>query len=208
MTRKAMLQTKFKFLNPVAFTFLLAVAISILPKIQAATIAQIGSKELVNNSELIFDGVVLSVVSEMAANGFIYTYVEFRLDEVIVGNYVSGDVISLRFAGGEVGTTSLDLGVVVPDLNERGIYFVERVAPGLINPLLGWSQGHFVVAENGLIYTESHQPIFGVTQVTRSQQIQISNGIANGIETQTISSPSALPIDVEEFKERILDLLN
>ena len=68
----------------------------------------------------------------------------------------SVESIELKFLGGNLEGERLEVnGSRIPELGERGVYFVESLTQDLINPLLGWSQGQY------LIQTED-----GVEQVT------------------------------------------
>jgi hypothetical protein len=62
----------------IRLTFLLTASLSFLiQSVHASTIAQIGTNELVNRSELVFEGTVISVESELNEFGRVYTYVVF-----------------------------------------------------------------------------------------------------------------------------------
>lgn len=175
-----------------------------------ATIARIGTQELANRSELIFEGVVILVQSEVAQNQRIYTYVDFLMEDVLVGNGSAGDIITLRFTGGSVDGETLDVGVRVPDLDERGIYFVEQVSPGLINPLLGWEQGHFIVNGSGAVVAGNSLSVEKVELQSSSGSSQISAGVAYGISTLLKSESGAelaTPMSATEFKQKILELV-
>lgn len=56
--------------------------------------------------------------------------------------------------------------MVYPKLGERGIYFVESLSQQNINPLMGWSQGHFLIESDALqtdrVMTDNHLPVLGV----------------------------------------------
>ena len=67
------------------------------------------------------------------------------------------DTLELKFAGGTLnGETVRINGLSIPQPGEQGIYFVESTSNKLINPLVGWSQGHFVIKESEgqrMVYT-------------------------------------------------------
>jgi hypothetical protein len=88
----------------------------------------------------------------------------------------------------------------------------------LINPLIGWSQGHFIIVDdNGTrrISTAGNQPVLDVEAVSSipssiKKPLSIVEGktdIAAGVMTQTNSIMVERALTVEEFKSRITDLL-
>ena len=199
------------------FLFFLAVLyFSFALPVHGATIVRIGTEELINKAEVIFEGVVTSKTVEMNTNGNIYTFVEFSVEEVLVGNLSIGETLILRFTGGTVGDLRLDAGVRIPEADERGIYFVEQVSPGLINPLLGWEQGHFIVTGNGFVIAGNNRAVQSVESLNRSGTAQISAGVAYGIGTSAqptpitdsdiTLNPNGQRMSVIEFKQRIIEL--
>ena len=189
---------------------------SFLIPVDSATIARIGTEELVNKSELIFEGVVVSVQSEVNQYERVYTYIEFSVEDVLVGNDIDGETLTLRFTGGSAGGIELDVGVRMPQLDERGIYFVEQVSPGLLNPLLGWEQGHFVVNDNGDVVAANALTVEAVELKSNSNSTQISAGVAYGIVTsrrlargiESVANAEiiTIPMSLSLFKQRIVEL--
>lgn len=202
--------TKLRFF----YIFLIA-AIIVFQPLYASTILQVDTTYLVNKSELVFEGEVVSSRSEHVANGFIYTYVDFLLLDVLVGELDAGGTITLRFTGGTVGDLTLNVGSEIPVLGEHGIYFVERQGAKLINPLLGWSQGHFKIQNNKLI-AGNGQVVVGVIKANSSSSIALSDGIAKGVMTSISSEINkadagdmdVAPIAIDDFKRIIKTLKN
>jgi len=195
-------------------TILLFLSMFFVTEISAATIAQIRIAELVEKSELIFHGKVSSVSSELNSSGRIYTYVDFLVEETLSGTKPDSKTITLRFTGGSVGNQKLDVGITYPNVGEEGVYFVERTSFGLINPLLGWFQGHFKVNENGYMTTASDKEIYEIRNISSEQQNRISRGAALGVLTSTekanesgISSLKNGPMTIGEFKSKISSFL-
>ena len=132
-----------------------------------------------------------------------------------MGEGIFRETLTLRFTGGTASGVELDVGVRLPELDERGIYFVERVSPGLINPLLGWEQGHFIVNSNGAVVAGNSVTVESVELQSRPRSPEISPGVANGISTSTLLNPdSDIPLDMRtppmsaaEFKQRIRELI-
>ena len=179
--------------------------------IQAATILRIGTAELVNKSEIVFEGKVIKTRSEMNKQGGIYTFVKFEVRDVIVGNKNVDEQLELRFTGGIVDDVALDVGVRIPKDGESGVYFVERVRVGLINPLLGWDQGHFTIRNDGKVIAGNFQPVVDIKNRNYRTSPTISQGVAEGIITRkqvTGNDSSYSSMTVEQFKISVKSLVN
>ena len=179
--------------------------------IQAATILRIGTAELVNKSEIVFEGKVIKTRSEMNKQGGIYTFVKFEVRDVIVGNKNVDEQLELRFTGGIVDDIALDVGVRIPKDGESGVYFVERVRVGLINPLLGWDQGHFTIRNDGKVIAGNFQPVVDIKNRNYRTSPTISQGVAEGIITRkqvTGNDSSYSSMTVEQFKISVKSLVN
>ncbi len=124
-----------------AFSLLVLFFMVILSAI-ATTIQKFTFEELVNLSELIIEGQVESVYPYN--NGkFLYTRVLIKVNDVLKGNYI-GEFVELEFLGGQEGGKALIVdGQDIPEVGEQGFYFIEDASTQAVNPLLGWSQGHF-----------------------------------------------------------------
>ena len=63
----------------------------------------------------------------------------------------------------------------VPQVGERGIYFVESLERSQVHPLYGWSQGHFIVEMDDTgadrVMTTRKQPVTGLTLDTPTQLV-------------------------------------
>jgi hypothetical protein len=122
----------------------------------ASTLLRVSVDELTQRAEFVFEGEVVNVQAQRSgARGMISTFVTFNVIDTIKGS-ASVESIELKFLGGNLEGERLEVnGSRIPELGERGVYFVESLTQDLINPLLGWSQGQY------LIQTED-----GVEQVT------------------------------------------
>ncbi len=109
-------------------------------------------------------------------------------------------------------------GMRIPEMAEQGVYFVESMSRDLINPLIGWSQGHFIIHDdNGTrrISTAGNQPVIEVEAVSaiprsikKPQSVVEGNtDIAAGVMTETSPIMIERALTVEDFKSRIADLL-
>ena len=179
--------------------------------VQASSIRQMHMDDMLTTAELVFQGTVVKSEARLSANGrFIKTYIEFEVVDVISGDYQQS-TLELSFVGGTVGDRTMEAeGSRHPQVNESGIYFVESVSRSLVNPLVGWSQGHFLVEEddagNKMVMTNSKQPVTGVlnkqTTITRSAALssQLSRGVVSGVSTDATKSS---PMTATNFKQAL-----
>lgn len=199
-------------------TCLLAVAC--LPLHSAATtILGLDIDDVARDAVLIFEGEVLVRETRRdALSGLINTYVTFNVIDVIKGDY-QGETLELRFTGGAFNGQMVDIsGLVIPADNEKGIYFVESLDTNMLNPLLGWSQGHYlIVDDNGTerISTIDNRPVTDVQPVTqiplvikKPQALIEGNGeVATGVMTESSAIQINRALTVDEFKSRINSLI-
>jgi len=112
----------------------------------ASVVEQVTLPQVVQGSQLIFEGQVISKQVRYAPNGDPFTYFTFRILDVIKGNYTA-PTIELGFMGGPT-SNGLILQISdmrMPEVGEHGIYFVESLARQQVHPLYGWQQGHYLV---------------------------------------------------------------
>jgi hypothetical protein len=186
---------------------------------QATTLLGMDIDQIANQAELIFEGEVIERRAfQDSSSGIINTYITFRVVEVIKGS-ASGDMLELKFAGGEFAGDIVEVsGSVLPALNESGIYFVESATEDMLNPLLGWSQGHFTIAtdegERRVFSADSKpviqvQPMSGVPPAIKAPRalIQGKDGVAAGVLTQSSALTVNQALTVEQFKQRIRGMI-
>jgi hypothetical protein len=185
----------------------------------ATTILGMDIDKVVADAEFVFEGTVISSETRQDSNnGIISTYVTFQIDDIVKGDY-SGDSIELKFMGGVFNGQIVQVsGMRIPEMNEQGIYFVESMSRDLINPLIGWSQGHFIIVDdNGTrrISTAGDQPVLDVEAVSSIPSsikkplstVEGNSDTAAGVMTETSPLMIQRALTVEEFKSRITDLL-
>ncbi len=185
----------------------------------ATTILAMDIDKVVADAEFVFEGAVINSETRQDSNsGIISTYVTFQINDVIKGDY-SGESVELKFMGGVFNGQIVQVsGMRIPEMAEQGIYFVESMSRDLINPLIGWSQGHFIIVDdNGTrrISTAGNQPVLeveAVSSIPRSikkplSTVEGNTDIAAGVMTETSPIMIERALSVEEFKSRIADLL-
>jgi len=182
------------------------------PVLQATTLLGMDIDEVARDAELVFEGeVILRESRRDNGTGNISTHVTFAVMDVIAGDY-SGDSLELKFLGGVFEGRIMEVsGNRIPQIGEHGIYFVESTSRDLINPLLGWSQGHFLIyddAGTSRMATATEAPVIDI-QSTRGLAAAIkkpqtlvdgSGDPANGVVT---SENSRNALTVPDFKSRI-----
>lgn len=156
----------------------------VVTPVQATTVLQLSFPEVVDNAELIFEGQVSNVESVQTGPRSIHTKVTFDVITVIKGDYFQSN-ISLQFLGGEVdGRRLVVQGMQVPELGETGIFFVESLHEPLIHPLVGWSQGHFLLEADqrgaSRVLTADHAPVTGLALVPAADPA--SDTVAEALE--------------------------
>ena len=136
----------------------------------ATTILGMDIDKVAADAEFVFEGSVIdSETRQDSSSGIISTYVTFQINDIIKGHY-TGDSVELKFMGGVFNGQIVQVsGMRIPEIAEQGIYFVESMSRDLINPLIGWSQGHFIIVDdNGTrrISTAGNQPVLDVEAVS------------------------------------------
>lgn len=195
--------------------FLLVSACSL--QTQASTVLEMSFQDVLSHAELVFEGRVSAAESRREDDGMIHTFVRFEVLDVLKGD-TPGAALELRFLGGTVGTQRLDVtDMIVPEVGESGVYFVESLHASQVNPLVGWSQGHFLIepqagGEAGVL-TAHHEPVLAVdaadaAPVTAAMNT-FSKGVAKGVVVQEALSAQAAsrPLSVEEFKRSVRALV-
>ena len=144
-----------------ALTFLLVSACSL--QTYASTVLEMSFQDVLDHAELVFEGRVSAVESRQEDDGMIHTFVRFEVLDVLKGD-TPDTVLELRFLGGTVGTQRLEItDMIMPEVGESGVYFVESLHVPQVNPLVGWAQGHFLIepqggGERGML-TAHHEPV-------------------------------------------------
>lgn len=194
-----------------ALTFLLVSACSL--QTYASTVLEMSFQDVLDHAELVFEGRVSAVESRQEDDGMIHTFVRFEVLDVLKGD-TPDTVLELRFLGGTVGTQRLEItDMIMPEVGESGVYFVESLHVPQVNPLVGWAQGHFLIepqggGERGML-TAHHEPVLAVdaadaAPVTAAMNT-FSKGVAKGVVVQESLSvqTASRPMTVEEFKHSV-----
>jgi hypothetical protein len=198
---------------------LLWVVLQLLPiAVNATTILGMDIDAVAQSAELVFEGQAIQHNTQENAAGMVVTYVTFEVRDVVKGSF-SEQFLELKFTGGSLNGQVMEVsGLRMPALDEEGIYFVESISRDLINPLIGWSQGHYIInADEGerRISTVDRMPVTEVLPTgTIPRAIKRPLTIIDGDSDPAagiVTEASPLLIDramtVEDFKARIRTLV-
>lgn len=183
----------------------LAVAQAVVTPSYAATVLRISVREMLNQSDLVFEGHVTRVESRMDPPAtLIHTYVTFQISDVIKGAWPD-QTIELSFLGGTAdGRTLAVPGMQIPELGEQGIYFVESLARNQVHPLYGWTQGHLRLSRSKggalNVLTSQGVPVIGIDHTQKGRSGEISRGVAVGLVIDP-DAPEEDAMRAEDVKE-------
>jgi hypothetical protein len=173
----------------------------------ATTIRAVTFKELLQYTELVFEGQVIAVEYVVPPNShFPSTCVLIEINEVFKGRH-SDDTVDLCFLGGISGEYTVKIAnMQYPKLGEKGIYFVKSLAHRYANPLYGWKQGHFLIETDPYssrehVITADRQPVIGIT-LEEEPSYELSKGVAVGVKT-TDRLQIGNAWTVEKFKQNL-----
>ena len=126
----------------------------------ATTLLEVTFDDTVAQSEFVFEGRVVATETRRSKPGAIpVTYITFEVLDVLKGSAL-WERVTLGFAGGTIdGRKVFVHGLRMPEMDERGIYFVETMDKELFNPLYGWHQGHFLVTRDASTGAEFVTPV-------------------------------------------------
>ncbi|MDP2125764.1 MAG: hypothetical protein Q8K97_00170 [Pseudohongiella sp.] len=202
------------YLKTYILSALLFLPIFVTPA-SATTIAQLDFSDVLATAELVFEGRVVHVEAQETGPRSIHTLVRFEILDVLKGDY-SSLVLELRYLGGRVGTRELEVSSMqIPELGEHGFYFVESLQSPMIHPLVGWSQGHFLIETDSFneerVYTAEQQ---GVSDITTSPAPPLANapailghdGSSRGVVIQGLAAPEPA-ITADRFRQIVRDEL-
>jgi len=141
----------------------------------ATSIREVSMDEMLQQSQFVFEGTVAAIEARENSRKRIHTHVTFEITDIIKGEYRS-NIITLRFLGGTVDDVTMVVSDMrLPQKGEHGIYFVESLERFQVNPLYGWSQGHFIVERDGTgsqrVMTNRKLPVTGVISYMPDEQM-------------------------------------
>lgn len=191
---------------------------SMLQGIFATTVLQVDVDYLLNHAMLIFEGEVVSSEAKWNRDKTsITTFITFRVKDIIKGETKSSTV-TLGFSGGTVGETGLHVSAMVyPTVGEYGIYFFEDPGQQIVNPLVGWGQGHFRLKKDGngmeRILTEEGAPVLSLdvevmngtdrSNAKKPSLSPFSHGVAKGVRTGKRDDALSTAMEKKQFKDML-----
>ena len=178
---------------------------------EASSVREVSMDEMLIASQFVFEGTVTAIEAREDSQKRIHTYVTIEIEDVIKGEY-RNNCITLSFLGGTVGGVTLRISdMQFPQEGEHGIYFVESLERVQVNPLYGWSQGHFIVRRDDTgcdrIMTSKGLPIIAVIDEMQGERKVLNReampSLSRGIARELVVSKDKKALTMDEFK-RIL----
>jgi len=165
----------------------------ISPEIKRAfgsSVIKVSLEDAVNGAELIFEGRVVSKDIRLSpVNNRPFTYFTFEIIDIIKGSYAQSS-IELGYMGGSNGTYTLKVtDMHMPEVGEKGIYFVESLDTQQVHPLFGWQQGHYRVVTDQQTGNEVVEPMEMEKESSNARSMVMQRGT-----------------DLETFKSKIREL--
>lgn len=187
------------------FITLWATAIlAISSSLYATTIQKFTFEKMVELSALIVEAEVLDV-SVIDKGNVVYTNVLLAVNDVLKGEN-PGDYLELNFLGGESDKIAvLVSGQDIPLLGEKGFYFVEDLESKSVNPLIGWSQGHFRIITDAKGYetllTDVQQEVM---EVTDNKNTILASKLRNmKFSNRLFQETDFLPVTPDELRDAV-----
>jgi hypothetical protein len=180
----------------------------------ATSVRQVSVEQMLAGSDFLFEGRVVSqqarALGPAGGKGIIYTDVTFEVLDVIKGEY-PGDTVTLSFMGGSLEGVRMHVSEMrLPQMGEKGIYFVESMKRHQVHPLYGWDQGHYLVEPRAgggeTVKTRAGKPVYGVKRGTGSAGgVRLSKGVADGMRLSPATDEA--PMSATQFKTKLRDML-
>ncbi len=190
-------------------TAVIAAAVALpAAELSASSVAQKPISALALSSDLVFEGQVVGIRSEVQGKK-VYTFVTFEVSDVVRGKY-NQDTVELKYLGGTANGVTMSVGdMTLPNYGERGVYFVEALEGNTVHPLRGWGQGHFIVKQGSggeKMYNSLGKAITDIDTGKTAQissELKINNHTAAGIQTDAGAKQA---LDLGSFKDAIRGL--
>ena len=170
----------------------------------ATTVQKLTFEEIVDHSVLIVEGQVASV-TVIEDEGVVHSRVLIKVLGVLKGEY-PGEFVELDFLGGKgEHRTIIVAGQDIPEAGEKGFYFVENMDSPSVNPLTGWSQGHFRIKADlkGNEYLETdiqHE----VVEITHNKNAVLAEKLRNMRFSHALVEKAYFnPVTPEELRDAV-----
>ncbi len=178
--------------------------LAISTSLYATTIQKFTFEEMVELSALIVEAEVLDV-SVIDKGNVVHTNVLLAVNDVLKGEN-PGDYLELNFLGGESDKIAvLVSGQDIPLLGEKGFYFIEDLESKSVNPLIGWSQGHFRIITDAKGYetllTDVQQEVM---EVTDNKNTILASKLRNmKFSNRLLQETDFLPVTPDELRDAV-----
>lgn len=172
----------------------------------ASSVLEVSVEQVMDRAELVFEGRVVSSRVDSSTTTP-RTCFQFEVLDLLKGQ-AAEDSIELCFQGGTVNGLTLQVSdMVFPKVGERGVYFVESRSRKLVNPLYGWSQGHYLVKEaagkEDTVTTADGRDVMALETRSEFSKSGLSSGVAAGAKVRKSKGPDEPrdePMSLSAFK--------
>lgn len=175
------------------------------PLAQASSVVSLSLAELAERAEVVFEGRAVALETRSEGGKAIFTDVTFEVVDVIKGE-LAQPRITLSFLGGQHGGRVMRVSdMAYPQLGESGVYFLESRDQRLVNPLLGWDQGRFLLVEEAgaeaQVLTSDKQVVVDAGRGDESVRVRpaFSTGVAQGVLTAPRGTPGLGKADFKAY---------
>lgn len=176
--------------------------------LSATSIQKFTFEEMVDLSALIIEAEVIEV-STFTEKTLVHTRVLMAVHDVLKGDN-PGDYLELDFLGGEIADLAVRVsGQDIPVAGEKGFYFVEDLSGNSVNPLIGWSQGHFRIITDAKgtqsLITDIQQDVM---EITGNKNAVLASKLKNmKFSSKFVREADFAPVTPDELRDAVSAIL-
>ena len=176
--------------------------------LSATSIQKFTFEEMVELSALIVEAEVIEVTT-FTEKTLVHTSVLMALHDVLKGDD-PGDYLELDFLGGETADLAVRVsGQDIPLAGEKGFYFIEDLSGNSVNPLIGWSQGHFRIITDAKgtqsLLTDIQQEVM---EITGNKNAILASKLKNmKFSSNLVREADFAPVTPDELRDAVNAIL-
>ena len=176
--------------------------------LSATSIQKFTFEEMVELSALIVEAEVIEVTT-FTEKTLVHTSVLMAVHDVLKGDD-PGDYLELDFLGGETADLAVRVsGQDIPLAGEKGFYFIEDLSGNSVNPLIGWSQGHFRIITDAKgtqsLLTDIQQEVM---EITGNKNAILASKLKNmKFSSNLVREADFAPVTPDELRDAVNAIL-
>jgi len=176
--------------------------------LSATSIQKFTFEEMVELSALIVEAEVIEVTT-FTEKTLVHTRVLMAVHDVLKGDD-PGDYLELDFLGGETADLAVRVsGQDIPIAGEKGFYFIEDLSGNSVNPLIGWSQGHFRIITDAKgtqrLLTDIQQEVM---EITGNKNAILASKLKNmKFSSNLVREADFAPVTPDELRDAVNAIL-